>query len=176
MGMFEQIRRKILASVAFASLMRIDEVRITQGEGRYVADGEILKPLTLENTGSVLEDVPICLPFAHSGGGLFGMSKRNEIAVVQYIEGHRAFPVVTGFWTQLYAGACDDKAVVSLHAGDGKLRVANAQASLYGILKKVLQALKGLKTQGGPSNQVISPDTIALLETEQQKLAQLFVE
>lgn len=179
-SLYDSLLESVRLSIALPALMRVERVRVNKELGGYNADGELLSIASdgeLTNSGARLQNVPICTVAASSSGaGIFAAVMPEQIAVVQYIQGLRAHPVITGWYTERLTPAADDQAAISVHAGAGKLRMANSVASLYRILDNVLGVLQKLTTQGGPSNQTINPADATLLSLEKQKLATLLEE
>lgn len=174
MSLLTAISKAITSALAFPQLMRIDTVRINQKAGGYNADGELLEPGTLKKTDELLTQVPITIPVAtNAGAGLYTISEPGQIAIVQYLEGNKAHPVITGYWTDEYLPPVNNEATISIHTGSGKLRLANANTSMATILNDLLDILMQLTTQGSPTTQVISPATITTLQNIKTKLGTL---
>ncbi len=126
MSLYTNLTRAITDALAFPQLMCIDIVRISKETGGYNADGEIVVPSTFERTGEIIKNAPICIPGAtQSGAGIFATADKDQLAIVQYLGGNKSHPIITGYYTDEYQGACDDEAAISIHAGKGKLNIAS---------------------------------------------------
>ena len=164
-NLLANIRAKIVSSIAFPQLLRVDRCRLVREVGGYVIDGEVVVPGTLHLTGELLQHVPVCIGVGtHAGAGVYGKIQVNQLVVVQYLKGNKAHPIITGVYTHEYSPACDDVATVSVHGGDGTVRIANMVTSLREELERLIDTVCTLQTQGGPSNQVISPGSITELQ------------
>lgn len=85
---------------------RVLQCALGGGTGKYCAQVEILRPGSLEDTGRILDEVPISPIWAAADGrGIYAPPEKDMLVIVDYIEHDPAYPFISGVWGERYDAA-----------------------------------------------------------------------
>lgn len=100
-GLMEAIEKIIMKHYAFPQLVKV--THSSAGKDGYFIDGEGITPGSYETTGELFKEVPVSPLWASGDGrGIFMPPSEDQIVIVGFIGGNKAFPFVSGIYGEEY--------------------------------------------------------------------------
>lgn len=140
-GIMDELGKAILKHIAFPRIVRVTHAEA--GERGYYIDGEAVTPGSYEATGELFKEVPVPPVWADGDGrGVFVPPTKDQLVIVSFVEGNKAFPFVAGVYGEEYkpvdkasagqVAICDAAGLRIELAADGSVSVScNGQMSLF---------------------------------------------
>ncbi len=161
---------------------QLAEVIETHAGNKHAVDVEIIKPVSREKTGEMLQEVPLSPLWAGTAGhGIYAPPQPTSHVIIAFIDGNGAHPFVLCPYGLDYPTADHDKNALTITDGKANIciteqsliTIASATQNLHDLLAQLLDELMKLQTQGGPTNQLVSAANITNFIKIKSDLAQL---
>ena len=193
----------LLPNRAAPALGRVLKVHEGPGKTKYSCDVRIVKAGSLEDTDQDIAEVPINPIWAgQKKRGVYALPQPDQVVIVEFLQWNPAYPFIAGMWADEYEadefkkdqfvitdgdgmkfvidvqekGILIDNGKLKLHLKADKLSVKNGSKNLFTILDTHFQNIIGMKTAGGPTQHVVSPDDIQKFIQDKNDLAMILEE